>query len=810
MFGVFIRVDSSGPAGSCFQAGLEKSASSFPKTSLNFPGIENRRSNSPARRPHPTRPSHTARPNRPTRPGNAAPNTAAPNAAGPNQQTIESVSGLIERVTFFSEETGFAVLKVKSKGRRDLVTVIGSLPSVTPGEWLTAEGYWVHNKDHGFELRAQKLRSVPPTTREGIERYLGSGMVKGIGPKYAKKLVEKFGEEIFGIIENFSSRLEEVDGIGPGRRKRIKDAWAEQKVIREIMVFLHSHGVSTARAVRIYKTYGERAIERVRQNPYLLARDIPGIGFKTADEIAQKVGIPRDSIMRASAGLEYVLSEATADGHCALPREILLEEAEKVLVLPPTLIAEALMRLLQKRELIHESIADEDLIFLPRLRTSEETIALTLSTICRKPANYPPIDVPKAIDWAEKKTGKQLGESQRAAVHSAFANRVLVITGGPGVGKTTLLNTILTIVRAKKVKCLLCAPTGRAAKRLSESTGMDAFTIHRLLEVQPTKGFTRDAANPLEGDLVVIDEMSMVDVPLMSALMRALPTNANLILVGDVDQLPSVGPGSVLGDIIASGVVPVVRLTEVFRQAANSHIITNAHRINRGLFPDTTDTADTSDFYFIQRDTPEAILTTLQEMVKTRIPRKFHFDPLQHIQILSPMNRGSLGVRELNVLLQRELNPKRELDAVVEKFGWQFRVGDKIIQTENNYDKEVFNGDIGHITAIDTAEKEVRINFEGREAVYDYGELDEIALAYAITIHKSQGSEFPVVVIPLATQQYLLLQRNLVYTGVTRGKKLVILIGQRKALEMAIRNNETSKRFGGLVARLKLADENST
>ena len=738
-------------------------------------------------------------------------NPAPPNAAvGQNQKTIESVSGLIERVTFFSEETGFAVLKVKSKGRRELVTVIGSLPSVTPGEWLTAEGYWVHNKDHGFELRAEKLRSVPPTTREGIERYLGSGMVKGIGPKYAKKLVEKFGEEIFSVIENFSGRLEEVEGIGPGRRKRIKDAWAEQKIIREIMVFLHSHGVSAARAVRIYKTYGERAIERVRQNPYLLARDIPGIGFKTADEIAQKVGIPRDSIMRASAGLEYVLSEATADGHCALPRELLLEQAEKVLVLPPTLIAEALMRLLQKRELVHETIAEEDLIFLPRLRTSEETIALTISGLCKEPGNYPPIDVPKAIEWAEKKTGKQLGESQRKAVHSALANRVLVITGGPGVGKTTLLNTILTIVRAKKVKCLLCAPTGRAAKRLAESTGMDAFTIHRLLEVQPARGFARDASRPLEGDLIVVDEMSMVDVPLMSALLRAHPPKANLILVGDVDQLPSVGPGSVLGDIIQSGVVPVVRLTEVFRQAADSHIITNAHRINHGLFPDTTDTADTSDFYFIQRDTPEAILTTLQELVKSRIPRKFNFDPLQHIQILSPMNRGSLGVRELNVLLQRELNPLREHDIAVEKFGWQFRVGDKVIQTENNYDKEVFNGDIGQITSIDPAEKEVRINFEGKEAVYDYGELDELALAYAITIHKSQGSEFPVVVIPLATQQYLLLQRNLVYTGITRGKKLVILVGQRKALEMAIRNNETSKRFGGLVPRLQLASANST
>jgi exodeoxyribonuclease V alpha subunit len=630
-------------------------------------------------------------------------------------------------------------------------------------------------------------------------------MVKGIGPKYAKKLVEKFGEEIFGIIENFSQRLEEVDGIGPGRRRRIKDAWAEQKVIREIMVFLHSHGVSAARAVRIYKTYGERAIERVRQNPYLLARDIPGIGFKTADEIAQKVGIPRDSIMRASAGLEFVLSEATGDGHCALPRDVLLEHAEKVLGLASTLIAEALQRLLQKRELVHETIGGEELVFLPGLRAAEEGIASAISGLCKLPANYPPIDVPRAIDWAENKTGKKLGESQRAAVHSALTHRILVITGGPGVGKTTLLNTILTIVRAKKVKCLLCAPTGRAAKRLSESTGLDAFTIHRLLEVQPNRGFTRDASRPLEGDLLVVDEMSMVDVPLMNALLRAHPSKANLVLVGDVDQLPSVGAGSVLRDIIDSGVVPVVRLTEVFRQAADSRIITNAHRVNHGLFPDTTDPADLTDFYFIQRDTPEAILSTLQELVKTRIPRKFHFDPREHIQVLSPMNRGSLGVRELNVLLQRELNPRREGDSAVEKFGWEFRAGDKVIQTENNYDKEVFNGDIGIISAIDLVEKEVRINFEGREVVYDYGELDEIVLAYAITIHKSQGSEFPVVVIPIATQQYLLLQRNLVYTGITRGKKLVILVGQRKALEMAVRNNDTARRYGGLVARLQAA-----
>lgn len=721
-------------------------------------------------------------------------------------QTVEAVTGLIERVTFFNEENGFAILKVKTKGRRDLVTVIGSLPSVTPGEWLTAEGFWVQDKEHGFQLRAQKLRSVPPTTREGIERYLGSGMVKGIGPKYAKKLVDSFGEQIFEIIENYSARLEEVEGIGPGRRRKIKEAWAQQKIIRDIMVFLHSHGVSTARAVRIYKTYGERAIDRVRQNPYLLARDIPGIGFKTADEIAQKVGIPRDSMLRACAGLEFVLSEATGEGHCALPRNILLEHAEKTLALPSTLVAEALLRLLQKREVVLEAIADEELVFLPGLRSAEEGVALAISTLSREPASYPRIDLAKAVAWAEAKTGKELGSSQRSAVELALKHRVLVITGGPGVGKTTLLNTILAIVRAKKVKCLLCAPTGRAAKRLSESTGLDAFTIHRLLEVQHNRSFGRNASSPLECDLLVVDETSMVDLPLMNALLRAHPPGANLLLVGDADQLPSVGPGSVLRDLIHSGVPSVVHLTEIFRQAANSRIVTNAHRINRGLFPEIQDSPD-SDFYFAERDSPESILSTLLELVKTRIPRKFGFKPLEDIQVLSPMNRGSLGVRELNQLLQREINRRPAEEPFAEKFGWRFQVGDKVIQTENNYDKEVFNGDIGRIASIDPVEKELRVVFESREAVYDYGELDELALAYAITIHKSQGSEFPAVVIPIATQQYLLLQRNLVYTALTRGKKLVVLVGQRRALEMAIRNNRNARRFGGMLTRLRNATE---
>lgn len=716
------------------------------------------------------------------------------------------MAGLIERVTYFRDDTGFAVLRVQVKGRRDLVTVVGNLPSASAGEWLTAEGYWVHDREHGMQLRAEKLHAVPPTTHEGIEKYLGSGMVKGIGPKYAKKLVEHFGDKIFEVIESSSGRLEEVDGIGPGRRRKIKEAWAEQKIIREIMVFLHSHGVSTARAVRIYKTYGERAIERVRQNPYLLARDITGIGFMTADQIALKVGIPRDSVMRASAGLEFVLSEATGDGHCALPRDLLMEEARKVLDLPATRVAEALARLLQKRELVQETIVGEELIFLPGLRAAETSIAHALLEMCRQPPNYPPIDVEKAIAWAATKTGKDLGDSQKEAVRSAFKHRAMVITGGPGVGKTTLVNTILAIVRAKKVRCLLCAPTGRAAKRLSESTGLEAFTIHRLLEVQPGRGFSRDATRPLECDLLVVDETSMVDVPLMNALLRAHPPGASLLMVGDVDQLPSVGPGAVLRDVIDSGVVPVARLTEVFRQAAGSRIITNAHSINHGCFPEID---NDSDFFFIERDTPENILQTLLEVVKTRIPKKFGFNPVRDVQVLAPMHRGSLGVRELNVLLQRELNPRQAEETLVDRFGWQFRARDKVIQTENNYEKEVFNGDIGLIASIDPEEKEVRINFDGREVVYDYGELDQVSLAYAITIHKSQGSEFPVVVVPLATQQFMLLQRNLVYTGVTRGKKLVVLVGQRKALQMAVRNNETARRYGGLLSRLRLGESTS-
>ena len=722
----------------------------------------------------------------------------------------DSLSGLIERVTFFNEETGFAVLRVKAKGHRDFVTVIGSLPTVSAGEWLTAEGVWVRDREHGLQLKADLLKCAPPTTNEGIEKYLGSGMVKGIGPTYAKKLVERFGENIFDVIENCSKRLEEVEGIGPGRRKRIKEAWADQKFIREIMVFLHSHGVSTSRAVRIYKTYGEAAIEKVRANPYVLARDIHGIGFKTADQIAQKVGIPRDSLLRAEAGLAHVLIEATDDGHCALPRGLLIETAMKLLEMGEGIVVEALARLFDKSELIQEDMGGEPLVFLPRLRDAEITIATRLRSLAAQPASYPPIDFDKAVVWCESKTGTQLAPSQREALRIALQSRVLVLTGGPGVGKTTLVNSILRILTAKGVKCVLCAPTGRAAKRLTETTSLPAHTIHRLLGLQRAEGnVSHNEVHPLEAGLLVVDETSMVDVPLMARVMNALPDRASLLLVGDVDQLPSVGPGSVLGDFIQSGVAPVVRLTEVFRQAAESRIIRAAHAVNEGRMPDLPAKDELSDFYFIERNAPDDIVRTLLELVQTRIPRKLQCDPTCGVQVLCPMNRGSLGVRELNLRLQSALNPARANEPVVEKFGWEFRPRDKVIQTENNYDKEVFNGDIGQITRIDPAEREVTIRFDTREVIYDFGELDEVSLAYAITIHKSQGSEFPAVVIPLAMQQYVLLQRNLIYTGLTRGKQMVVLVGQKKALALAVRNNPTSRRFSGLLARLKANAESA-
>ncbi len=731
--------------------------------------------------------------------------TAMTSKSDKPQKAAEQLSGLIERVTFHSEESGFCVLRVKVRGHRDQVTVVGTLPQVRAGEWVEAEGQWTVSRDHGQQFKAELLRTTAPATKEGIEKYLASGLIKGIGPAFAGRLVKHFGAEVLETIESKPDRLLEVDGIGPIRHSKITAAWAEQKAVREIMIFLHSHGVSTSRAFRIYKTYGAEAIEKVSEDPYRLARDIRGIGFKSADKIAESLGIDRQSELRARAGLEHVLQEMTNDGHCGCPRENLIKGAITILDIPESIIETALDHILQEGRVVeHDQDVDSPLIFLASLDHAEQKLASSLTELSETEHPCPDIDIDKAIEWVEKKIGLQLASQQRQAISMATQHKVMIVTGGPGVGKTTVVNAIVKVIRAKQLEVILAAPTGRAAKQMSETTHLPAKTIHRLLEFDPrTFAFKHDGANPLEGDVFIIDETSMLDVVLAHQLIRAIPLHAALILVGDVDQLPSVGPGCVLRDIIESGVFPVCRLSQVFRQAAQSAIITNAHRVNNGEMPrfpkGKVEQPEETDCYFVEAEDPEKALPLIIRLACEAIPDRFGFDRFDDIQVLTPMQKGILGARNLNLSLQAALNPEGH---AVQRYGWTFRVGDKVMQTVNNYNKDVFNGDIGRIAQIDDVEQEITIRFDERSITYDFNELDELMLSYAVTVHKSQGSEYPAVIIPIHTQHYALLQRNLLYTAITRGRKLVVLVGTRKAIAIAVKRMDSRRRVTLLKERL--------
>ena len=738
-------------------------------------------------------------------------------SSSPSDAPADSLRGTVEIVTFHNEENGYTVMKVVPDGARrnaQPVTIVGSLPAVTVGEEIEAQGTWFDDRQYGRQFRAENIRAVPPSSRRGIERFLGSGLIEGVGKEYAHRLVEKFGTEIFEILDQHSKRLEDVDGIGPKRRKQIKESWKRQTSVRSIMVFLHRHGVQTGQALRIYKKFGDEAVGILTREPYRLAREVWGIGFKSADEIARSTGIAEDAPARLEAGLRQALEAAADHGHTALPRAGLLDKAAELLsggtavVIDAARLEPVLDQLILARDLVEEGNDGQRLVYLSELQRAEENCARVLRKLTNRAVEYPAIDVAAAIAFVEEKElGWKLAEGQRAAVEATLKHRVQVITGGPGVGKTTILQAVLKVLAAKKVVPVLCAPTGRAAKRLSESSGFSARTIHRLLEYQPEVGFTRNRDKPLVGELFVVDELSMVDVRLLYRLLDALPENAHLLLVGDPDQLPSVGPGSVLRDILDSEAIPVSRLTEIFRQAGGSRIVEAAHAVNQGQLPDLDRAEKDGDFFFFERDSPAATRETLIELVTKRVPRGFGFDPASEIQVLTPMHRGELGTTALNAALQRALNPAHEHEIEVERFGATYRPGDRVIQLRNNYERDVFNGDLGIVRQVTMDPVTVEVEFEGtRRVVYEPGELDELRHAWAITIHKSQGSEFPAVVIPVSTQHFVMLQRKLIYTAVTRGKRLVILVGERKAMEIAVGKAGDERRWTGLRERLQRED----
>jgi len=717
-------------------------------------------------------------------------------------QPLESIQGTVERVVFSSADGAYTVARLRREGKRELATIVGKLLELKEGEVLRLEGRWALHKRYGRQFEVEHYEVVTPTSAKGIERYLGSGLVHGIGQELAHRLVRRFGQRTLHVIEHEPKRLREVEGIGPKRQRQIVDSYAAQKGLREVMVFLHHYGVSPTVAAKIYKAYSNSAISVVRDNPYRLASDIFGVGFRTADRIARNMGIPLDSAKRAAAGIVYTLQQLGDEGHVCCPEEQLASAASTTLGLVQERVEAAIEAQVQAGELVRQEALPSRPIYVPALYAAEAGVAHALRELAAARPSFPPIDREAALRWVERRVGLQLSDGQKEAVRHAVANKLTVITGGPGVGKTTVLRCLVETFRARRLRVALGAPTGRAAKRLAEATGADAMTIHRLLKFQPRRReFAVNEKNPLPADVVIIDEASMLDIILTYHLVRALQPQALLVLVGDVDQLPSVGPGSVLRDIIRSGVAAVVRLTEIFRQAANSLVVTNAHRINSGEMPYLKRTGEDvqRDFFFLRRHDPEKAAGTILDLCARRLPERYGLDPIDDIQVIAPMHKGAVGAQALNARLQERLNPNGEQHAIG---GRTFRVGDKVMQIRNNYDKDVFNGDLGRVVAAVPAVGQVIVRIDQREIAYGPADLDEIVPAYAITIHKSQGCEYPAVVVPILTQHYVMLQRNLLYTAVTRGERLVVVVGTEKAVAIAVRNDRIRQRHSHLRQRL--------
>jgi len=716
-------------------------------------------------------------------------------APQPHTPGAEELTGTVESVVFRSEESGYTVCRVRLDDQREPVVVVGTCAAVWVGESMRATGTWTRHPQHGHQFQAEAITCLAPTSARGIERYLASGLIRGIGKELAQRLVRRFGDYTLRIIEKESPRLQEVDGIGPKRRRQIKDSWIEQKSVRDIMIFLQSHGVGTAQSARIFRQYGDQSIALISENPYRLCADIWGIGFKTADGVAMSMGIPPHSEMRARAGIVHVLRTLTDEGHCFCPEPELILQGQALLNIPAEILAEALKHEVRRGTLIRE----EDRIFPAGLYGAENDVAAKIIALRRTPSSFRPILVDKAIPWSEKKIDLHLAPRQSEALAMALSEKVSIITGGPGVGKTTIIRALVEIFRARRLVVRLAAPTGRAAKRMEESTRSPAQTIHRMLKFMPGTGhFEHGPEHPLEGDVFILDEVSMMDIELMAAFLRAIPDRSALVLVGDTDQLPSVGPGNVLHDMIASGVIPSTALQTIFRQESGGWIVRNAHRVNEGKGLELPSDRD-ADFFFIEAAEPDDVIRRLLELIRDRIPKRFGYDPMADIQVLTPMRRNQLGADNLNVVLQEVLNPG---GAEVSRFGRKYRQNDRVMQIRNNYDKDVFNGDIGRIEKVHGDEMGIIVNFDGRPVPYDLSELDELVHAYACSIHKSQGSEYPAAIILMTTQHFKLLQRNLLYTAITRGRRLVCLVGTAKAVNMAIRNNEVRLRRTGLRDRL--------